>query len=207
MFSSRVWTAPVGGDAPARYAVQWRYADGRLEDVGIGRPVVAAVEFDGSVYFVDGSETLFRFSEGETLVHRDVLEAPALSEQGDRLAYVVRDETGPESVRAEVHLVLDGRDVVVDRSLQSFGAARFTPDGAALLGVGAGEGGVAGVHRIALAVDGDAVGARCLSNCELRVGRPWTNFVANPGSAQALQFDGDQVSWDAHGERAVRSWR
>jgi hypothetical protein len=59
---------------------------------------------------------------------------------------------------------------------------------------------VAGLHVARVAQGGEAI---CLSNCQLRAGRPLgEGFVPLPAAAGALEFDGDEVSWDAGGSRA-----
>jgi hypothetical protein len=77
-------------------------------------------------------------------------------------------------------------------------ATRLSPqsDGS-LLFVGSELGGVAGVWIV------DGHGARCLTNCELRVGRPWGDaYRALPADVATLSKVGDRVEW----QTAEGSW-
>ncbi len=121
-----------------------------------------------------------------------------MSSDGETLAYVALEED--DDVRSALHLRRESDDVR-DRSLYSLGALRFAPDGGTVLGVGAVNGGVVGLHVF------DDLGRRCLSNCDLRAGSEWEDYVRPPGGPTALHFDDSDVSWDgSDGQPVRRRW-
>ena len=194
--SQRVWAAPTSSDGPPRYTLAWEHVDGARTPAGVGL-VTHARAWQGGALYVDPASTL-RY-EGRIVAH-DVVDAPAVSDDGRRFAYVVVEEDA-HGTRAVVH-VSDGEiDQVWDRSLLTLGALRFVPDGSALVGIGSANGGVAGLHAISVE------GARCLTNCGLRVGHAWDGYLAPPGSASALRFEGDRVMYDAPQGSVAEVWR
>jgi hypothetical protein len=97
------------------------------------------------------------------------------------------------------------QETTLASGLASAGAFRLSPDGEHVLFVGAIGGGVAGLWVASL----DGAGARCLTNCELRTGQPWDDaFVAPPGSAAILEFDGSNVHYvGEEGQLVTRNFR
>lgn len=128
------------------------------------------------------------------LVAREVVTEPAISDDGQALAYVAHDGSLAYALR-----VIDARGTrTIARDVPSAGALRFSPDGRALVFVGRSPGGVAGLHAISVdAAAGVTTAPRCLTNCELVTGRPWgARFVPPPAGAAALRFDGDEVAYE-----------
>ena len=196
-----VWTAPAGGDGAPAYTLAWEQPDGSRVPADIG-PVVHAVVWRGAIAYVDPRRRLWREGDSAPLA-QGVVDAPAVSPDGAWLAYVVPVES-QDGTHAEVHLRGADADRVLDRSLYTFGALRFSVDGEALFGVGSDNGGVAGLHVIDI-----RTGARrCLSNCALRVGQPWGDaFLPPPGSTSELRFEGDEVVFDTPRGVARLRWR
>lgn len=194
--SQRVWASPAGTDGVPRYTLAWERPDGTREPAGVG-VVTHAIEWSGGALTVDPGRTL-RW-EGEPIAEQ-VVDAPAVSPDGTRFAYVVVEDD-VDGTYAALHVSDGTHDEVWDRTLLSLGALRFSPDGSAVLGVGSLNGGVAGLHVVTLD------GARCLTNCTLRVGQPWDGFVPPPGSASALTFEGERVAFDTPQGRIWQVWR
>ena len=195
--SQRVWASPSGTDGVPRYTLAWESADGTRSPAGVG-VVTHAVEWNGGALYVDVERRLQW--EGE-LVAENVVDVPAVSPDGSRFAYVVVEEDRA-GTRAALHVSDGSNDEVWDRTLLNLGALRFAPDGSAVLGVGSVNGGVAGLQVVS------ADGARCLTNCDLRVGESWGDaFIPAPGSASALMFEGDRVAFDAPQGRITEVWR
>ncbi len=201
VYDRKVWAAPPGGDGAPVYTLAWEHPDGRRTPAGVG-PVVHATLWRGAIVYVDPRSRLWLEGQDQPLA-LGVVDAPAVSPDDAKLAYVVVAESS-EGTRAEVHVRSAHADRLVDRSLLSFGALRFSPDGSVLLGVGSVDSGVAGLH----AIDLRAGARRCLSNCDLRVGQPWGDaFLPPPGSAAELRFEGDEVLFDTVAGRARLRWR
>ncbi|HJK90298.1 MAG TPA: hypothetical protein RMH85_08935 [Polyangiaceae bacterium LLY-WYZ-15_(1-7)] len=216
--AEQVWAPPPGGDGAPLHALAWEHGDGTRTPVELP-PVVDAVAFGDAIAWVDG-ERVLRLDE--VVLARGVFAAPRRSPDGARAAWVVAREEGPR-LEAELWVAeLDGLAAVAGAlaageaprggeiarfptGLQSLGALRWAPDGRSVLGVGAQPSGVAGLWRI----DAEGGEARCLSNCDLRVGEDWGDrYVRPPGSASALRFEGDEVVWDGADARPVRRrWR
>ncbi len=196
VFHRRVAHPSPGSDERPLYSLAWRHADGRVEPLELP-PAMHAVALDGMVYWVDAAHQLRR---GETEVLAEAVFARPLV-HGDRLIYVQGGAGEPQTIR---WLDASGDDGALATDLYQLGALAAAPDGSALLGVGSTNGGVAGVWVVPL----DGSDARCLSNCDLRVGSDWGGrFVAPPGAADALTFDGDRIRWDTPAGRVERRWR
>jgi len=196
-------TPPAGGDGPARVEIGWRGPDGAVQPVRLARPATAFLAWGQAAVAVDDERTLWlaRDEAPPERIGRDATGALTTSSDATLLAWVTQP-----TVLGEIRVrEASGAERTIARELQSAGSLRFSPDGASVLFRGARLGGVAGLF---VADVGDAR-VRCLSNCELRAGRPWGDrFVAGPGSADELVFDGDRVSWLApDGQRVVRRWR
>lgn len=223
VFDQRVFAAPVGGDAPPRYTLAWERGGERvaselppvLEAFAFdfdspssgasaptngrsrGRPDVVALLPDGRlVRFVSGEP------EAGVELARAVVGRPGVAPHA--FAYVVA--AGGQESAAEVHWFEAGEDRVLDRSLLTFGGLRIAPDGRHVLGFGAVNGGVAGLHVVG------PDGARCLTNCALRTGPGWlaqagADFVPLPRAPGGLFFEGDEVRWDAGGTTYRATWR
>ncbi len=173
--------APIGGDGPTTYRLAWVRGAQRDE---IAIDAVAWAERGAHVLVLTRDGTLTRV--GHDLQHEvvdvDVASAPVTAPGNpERVAWACR--TGELKV-------LDGEHMTTRaQGLLSAGALRFAPDGEALLFVNARNGGVAGLFVA------DANGTRCLTNCALRVGQPFDDYVPPPMSADSLRFSGDEVEW------------
>ena len=194
------WTAPEGADGAPRLALAWRGADGTLSPIALPSPAVDAEVWQGAAAVLTQEGALYR-AEGAALepIAQDVIGELGVSDDGARLAYVVEDgeALGTLHVKGE-------SDVVIARGLQSAGRFRFTPEGQAILFVGAERGGVAGLWVAAL----DGSGARPLTNEGLRTGRPWNGaFVEPPAAAADLEIDGDTVRYMTSEGAVERTWR
>jgi hypothetical protein len=89
-----------------------------------------------------------------------------------------------------------------NRRLASFAgsATRLSPRAdTAVVFVGAKSGGVSGIWIA------NAKGARCLTNCKLGAGRPWTDgYRPPPGDTGTVRIFADRVEWqDAEGRAQV----
>lgn len=146
------------------------------------RDAAAIVDRDGRLYEVrpTGERRMLSANVGGGL---------AVSSDGRWLAYAVQRD-----VLGELRVHDGAQERTIARGLASLGALRIVDD--RVLFVGGAPGGVAGVWIAS--VDGDA---RCLTNCDLRTGRPWQHrFVPLPASADALELVDDVVAWrDAYG--------
>ncbi len=195
VYSQRVWAAPGGGDGAPRYLLAWEY-EGERTSAGVGL-VTHARQWQAGALFVNPANELW-FEDARIATH--VVDAPAVAPDGSRFAYVVVEEDA-SGTRAALHVSDGVRDEVWDRSRLTLGALQFAPDGSAVLAVGSTNGGVAGLHVV------HPDGARCLTNCALRVGEAWEGYVAPPSSASALVFDEDYVSFDTPQGRVSQEWR
>ncbi|MBX3252120.1 MAG: hypothetical protein KF901_33405 [Myxococcales bacterium] len=214
VFDQRVFVAPLGGDGPSRYTLAWERGTERV--VSALPPVLEAFTFDFGepardgrpdvvALLPDGRLTRFRGGDPQRAVvlAEDIVGRPGVASHA--FVYVKSVEGGAGTV-AEVHWVEGGDDRVLDRSLSTFGGLRVAPDGLHVLGFGAVNGGIAGVHVIG------PEGARCLSNCALRTGPGWLaqagdEFIPLPRAADGLRFDGDDVLWEAGGATFRATWR
>jgi hypothetical protein len=194
---------PVEADVPPQsgalplVAAVWR--DGERDvPVAAPGPAVAAVEWDGAAAVVLADGTIQRVErEGASRrLGRDVVGTPAVSRDGTALVWVERRADG-----SELRVLRRGEPVrVVAAGLASAGAPWITPDGATIVFIGAGPGGVAGLQAVGAARPGGPV--RCLTNCDLVVGEPWGDrLVPSPRSPSDLVLDGDTLSWTVDGRR------
>lgn len=198
VFLERVTESAHGSDQRPLNALAWRSTDGRLDPIDLPEPAMHAVALGELVYWVDGAHRLHRFEGGaDELLAEGVFARPIAN--GERVFFVQGDTGEAQTIHwHDVH----GDDGRLATDLYQLGSLAAAPDDSALLGVGSVNGGVAGLWVIPL--DGEP---RCLSNCGLRVGRPWGDaFVAPPGDASGLTFDGDEVHWDTPAGRVSRSW-
>lgn len=181
----------------------------RLVEVGVepsrgpDDPPRSIVRFEGAAQPVDRLAIAFvpRFGRGAALIdperrlyevlpggERRMLAAGAsslaVSDDGALLAYSVGDVLG----ELRVH---DGREErTIGRGLASIGVLRVFDDQVAF--VGAAPGGIAGVWLAPI----DGSGARCASNCDLRVGTDWRpRFVAPPASADTFELRAQTIAW------------
>lgn len=181
--------APPGGDGPTRLTLALARA-GQSVPVELPSPAIYAAPWgdDAVVLSADGTLRRLRANGALVLVARDVVDDPALSDDGRKLAYVAHDGDLAYALR----VIEVGHTRTIARDVPSAGALRFSPDARALVFVGRSAGGVAGLHTISLEPADEAT--RCLTNCALVTGQPWgNNFVPLPAGAIALHFDGDEV--------------
>ena len=175
------WSAPDGADGGPRYLVRLRRGE-EVRSVDTGGPVTHAVLFDEQVVSVDAAH---RMRMDAQVVAENVYGAPVVA--AGRLAYVVVREGA--TVRSEVHVRDATVDRVIDASLYQVGALRFSPDGQHLVGIGARDGGVAGLHVF----DVRQRTHRCLTHCELVAGWPLGADYQAPRAD--FEFAGDTLVW------------
>ncbi|MEM9071052.1 MAG: hypothetical protein AAGE52_21250 [Myxococcota bacterium] len=192
---SALWTLAAGSDQEPAYLLAWEAADGTRTASGLG-PVLHGVRWRDQIAYVDRAHTL-RLSEESQPLATDVVGAPVVSE--DVLGFVRIDETA-RGTWFELHRVSD-RHRVLARARGSLGDLRIAPGGQAIFGVGARNGGVAGLWVA------DAAGLRCLTNCNLRVGEPWGDAFVPPPSTDTLRFDGPEVLFDTPHGAMRRRWQ
>lgn len=195
------WAPPADADGAEHLALAWRDDAGFLAPLALPAGAIDARVWRDEAVVLGTDARIVRVGEGGIeVLAADVLGELAVSDDGSALVYVTAQEE-----LGDLHLATAAGDVVVARGLQSAGRARFTPDGAGLVFVGALRGGVAGVLFAPL--DG-SLAVRALTNGTLRSGRPWGDaFVPPPGSAQDFSFDGQLVRWAADGVTVQRTWR
>ena len=197
-----VWEPPLGAGDPSLVELGWLEPDGVVTALALPEPAVtwAAWGEEAVVVGRDGALWAVARDGRRELLGRNAVGTPAVSDDGERLAYVVRDD-----LRGEVRLRHRSGGVrAVARDLGSAGALRFAPDGRHLLLVGSRPGRVAGL----LVADLAEGRVRCLTNCDLAVGQPWGDrFLALPPGPESLAFEGDHVSWRAGGQLVTRRFR
>ena len=195
------WAPPAAADGAEHLALAWRGETGALQPLTLPAGAIDARVWRGDAVALGTDARLVRVGDGGVeVLAASVLGELTVSDDGSALVYVTAHEE-----LGDLHVATAAGDVVVARGLQSAGRARFTPDGAGLVFVGALRGGVAGVLFAPL--DGSLM-ARALTNGTLRSGRPWGDaFVPPPGSAQDFSFDGELVRWAADGVTVQRTWR
>lgn len=182
--SSTSRRAPEGSDMKPEVVLARRAADGSRAPI-VGR-FLAAVRFrDGQAAVTLEHELwLIRGNGSRSLLARRLDGLPARAGDGS-LVYAAR--------HGEVVELVWLTPAGDQRRLAAFrgSATRLAPQpDRTLLFVGAGWGGVSGVW-----VAGPS-GARCLTNCELRVGSPWGDrYRALPGNERTLRTLGDRVEW------------
>jgi hypothetical protein len=183
--------APPQSDAAPQWALAFEYQDGRR--VALEERALAFSPFRGGVALIDVSRRLLLISPDgsrRTLSSTSVT-TPVLGPSGE-LYYAARYGTV-----VELHRLSEaGRDDVIARELSSIGLLAPQADASVLM-VGARNGGVAGIWRVAPGANE----AQCATNCELKTGEPWGDrFVPPPGTRDELEsayraaqtIDGDQ---------------
>jgi len=173
-----------GTDDPPRVTLVRQHPDGtRSEMPG---EYVDAVEFRDGQAAVTRHRELFlvRANGARSVLARRLDGLPTRASDGS-LVYAARFGDVVELHR----LTVDGEL----QRLASFrgSATRLAPqtDGRVVF-VGSESGGVSGVWIA------DARGARCLTNCDLRVGKPWgSSYRPPPGEVETVSLVGDHVEW------------
>jgi len=193
-----VWRAPPGADGAERYRVTWSPGGG-----GPGSLAVAHVPRLGAgAALVDPARRLYAvWPDGQRRMLAEGVFDLAVSGDGALLAFAVAAPSGGE-VRLWSGSARPPRAIAT--GLSSAGALRFSPDGAAVLYVGAEPGGIAGLRVAGVGGGAD----RCLTNCALRTGQAWLDrFVPPPGAAEELVFEGAEVRWrDRRGVPRSVAW-
>lgn len=195
----RVSEPAPGSDGRPLYALAWRDSTGELTPIDLPRPALHAVALDEQVFWVDGDHALHRYASGaDEWIADGVFARPIAREE---CIFFVQGGAGePQTVR---WIAVDGTEGRLATRLYQLGALTLAPDESALLGVGSTNGGVAGLWVLPFRGD-----ARCLTNCELRVGGDWGDaFVPAPAAADGLTFEGDEVRWDTPAGPVTRTWR
>lgn len=175
---------PAGLDAPPRVTLAQRGSNGRL--VPLRGEYLQAIEFRGGVAVVtlERELQLLRTNGSRSLVANEVDGLPVLDREGS-LVYAARFGEVVELYRL-------GRDGKQRRLASLRGSAtRLSPrsDGT-LVFIGAELGGVSGIWIA------DSHGARCLTNCGLRVGQAWgDSYRALPGETDTVRFVGSKIEW------------
>ena len=169
---------PPGSDAVPMYSLAFQYPDGTR--VPIAEPASAYAPFRDGVALIDGKRRLLLISpDGSTRpLAASTATTPIPGPSGELYYVALYGEV------AELHrLAAAGRDRVIARETRSVGLIAPQADDSVLF-VGARNGGVAGIWRVAPG----ATSARCVTNCELESGRPWGQaFVAPPGTREELE--------------------
>jgi len=173
-----------GPDAPPRVMLARRHQNGTLSPVA--GEYLDALEFRDGVAAVTLQRQLqvLHADGSRSLVAKDLDGAPALDRAGS-LVYAARFGEVVEVYR----LHKDGNQ----QRLASFrgSATRLSPrsDGTVVF-IGSAFGGVSGIWIA------DPRGARCLTNCDLRVGRPWGGaYRTLPGETATVRFVGSKIEW------------
>jgi hypothetical protein len=170
--------APPQSDAAPQWALAFEYQDGRR--VALEERALAFSPFREGVALVDTSRRLLLISPdgSRRTLSSTTATTPALGPSGE-LYYTARYDTV-----AELHrLTAAGHDEVIARELSSIGLLAPQADESVLM-VGAPNGGVAGIWRVAPG----AHAAECATNCELKTGEPWGDrFVPPPGTVEDLE--------------------
>jgi len=170
--------SPEASDAVPLFELSLLHADG--SKTVVREPASAYAPFRDGVALIDRARRLLLVSvDGtERVVAARSSTAPARGPAGE-LIYVA--DYGDQ---VELHrLTVGGEDRVIARELHSAGLLAPQADGSVLL-VGAPNGGVAGIWRVAPEADR----ARCLTNCTLRTAQAWKDpFEPPPGTVAQLQ--------------------
>lgn len=184
-------TRPAGPDAPPTVTL------GRRQNAGTLAPLpgeyIDALEFRAGVAAVTRQRELYLMhpNGSRSLLAKQLDGLPALASEGS-LFYAARFGEVVELTRL--------RRNGVQYRLASFrgSATRLSPrsDGT-LVFIGSDAGGVAGIWVA------DSHGARCLTNCELRAGRPWGNaYRPPPGETATVRFVESRIEWKTADGRA-----
>lgn len=175
---------PSGPDAPPRVTLARRQGDGSLAP-SAGQ-YLDALEFrDGVAAVTPERELELLHADGsQSLLAKDLDGLPALDRAGS-LFYAARFGEVVELYR----LGSDG----TQQRLASFrgSATRLSPrsDGTVVF-IGSNLGGVSGIWIA------EPKGPRCLTNCDLRVGRPRADgYHALPGDTASVRFVGSRLEW------------
>ena len=176
--------AADGLDAPPRVTLVRRHQDGTSSP--IGGQFLDALEFrDGVAAITLQRELQLLHADGSaSLVAKELDGRPAVDSEGS-LFYAARFGEVVELTRLSSH--------GTQQRLASFrgSATRLSPrsDGTVVF-IGSETGGVSGIWIA------DSRGARCLTNCDLRVGQPWgAAYRALPGETESVRFVGSKVEW------------
>ena len=196
ILSKRVWTSPPGGtDGAPHYEMAWQLPNGTVEAIDVP-PVTHAVQWGSDAVYVDTDHTLWMLGD-ESPIAADVWDTPAVSLDNSTLAYVRSTEKG-----VMVNFRSRQGEVGVLSELINLGAIRFAPDGKTLVGIGSANSGVAGLHAV------DLEGSRCLTNCDLRVGKPWGDqYIAPPSSASEWIFEGELLTYQSANKHSLTTRR
>jgi len=169
---------PPGSDAVPMYQLAFEYSDGTR--VPIAEPASAYAPFRDGVALIDGKRRLLLISPDGSLrpLAASTATTPVPGPSGELYYVALYGEI------AELHrLTAEGRDRVIARETSSVGLIAPQAD-AGVLFVGARNGGVAGIWRVAPG----ASRASCVTNCDLKTGEPWGDaFVAPPGTREELE--------------------
>lgn len=169
--------APAVNDAPPQWSLAFEYPDGTRTP--IADRAVAYAPFRDGVALIDSERRLYLISpDGSRRMLTSTSATTPVPGPSGELYYVAL-----YGAVAELHeLSAAGRDEVIARELSSIALISPEADGSVLL-LGAKNGGVAGVWRVA---PGEHT-ASCITNCELVTGQAWGDrFVAPPGTAEEL---------------------
>lgn len=174
-----------GPDAPPRVTLAQRQQDGTLSP--IRGEYLDAVEFRDGVARVTLQRELqvLHANGSRSLVARELDGLPALDADGG-LVYAARFGEVVELYRLRAN--------GTQQRLASLrgSATRLSPrsDGTVVF-IGSELGSVSGIWIA------DSHGARCLTNCALRVGRPWGDaYRALPGQTATVRFVGANIEWE-----------
>jgi len=173
-----------GPDAPPRVTLARRHQDGSWSP--LAGEYLDALEFrDGVAAVTPQRELQLLHTDGSrSLVAKELDGLPALDGAGS-LVYAVRFGEVVELYRLRRH--------GTQQRLASFrgSATRLSPrsDGTVVF-IGAEFGGVSGIWTAS------PQGIRCLTNCDLRVGRPWGGaYRPLPGETATVRFVESGIEW------------
>jgi hypothetical protein len=171
-----------GPDDPPRSIV-------RFEGESIDHEAIAFVpRFRDGAALIDPDRRVYEvMPAGERRMLAAGASVIAASDDASLIAYTIGDVLG----ELRTH---DGtRERTIASGLASIGVLRVLEDRVAF--VGAAPGGIAGVWYAPL----DGSGARCVSNCDLRVGTDWrARFVGVPSAAETFELRAQTLAWRDH---------
>jgi len=168
---------PPGSDAVPTWSLAFEHADGSRTEIA-ERATAYAPFRDGVALTTPERRLLLISPDGSRrTLAASVSSSPTRGPSGELLYVALYGAV------AELHRLSEaGDDRVIARELSSAGLLAPHADGSVLM-VGAQNGGVAGIWR----VDPGASHARCITNCELKAGQDWKNFVPPPGTVEELE--------------------